>query len=856
MPGACDNPPPLGYGCGAPSTSDGDDHCDSCSGRGDHFSLDLDLLARKVQDRWDKGEDRVIVDHQYSWDMFRDGMDGAQAQCVAKYPAGHSCLGPGWGGEVPAAHTNMRRFRIRSHAECPGCPLGRGNLEEGLHILMRVCDPNLTKDLWGVVRWVKDKTLGMCRCQLANYLKQMTGIMKRGGRFITPAWKYCCYWETMFGYVPSLGVDAHFDEVFSWAGVKKVMAVGVGSDWFTGAIYEATLTYFNENWKWPETFPPTVEDFVNQGTWVRGKSGTGQTTTVEVGAKTVRTRRMRGVDAAIMSDEEMVEKILTPAQEVFILGEKNEAGKVRPVFKSGNPINRQMDMVGNLLERGLYGSASSTLFSGNAVAERIDEEILATVLDGGLYKVPMDQSQFDNNQGMDIIKAVFVAMGDFLESIGAPPDYLRVWELIYDGLFVTPVWVHVGNRKFLWCSGVPSGWRWTAFVDTLLNIAEGRVLESLVELITREAFIRKATIRQGDDVQMATPSLTHSRVLMSLYNIFGFEVHPHKGFISLERTEYLRRCFDSQGITGYPARTIVSLRFRHPVANDPVCPATRVSARLSQWLLLDTRVGSVATAECYLEDAHQLGVPEEIAATFALTPSSVGGGGIVKWHPWYPYLRSKSKEVRWAHLDIRTQKKDVKADLSVWRKRLAERHITLDNYVWDSLAPVMATAWGVHPSVITEKVSADWNTSPPHTSPYNIASIMTSSPIDLAAGWDDSVVPVMLRGAVRRSLLREGTWRNWYEPTLVPQAEMIQKKISINLFEALMLGEATTPVPALPGLSPKYGATLKAKAERMINRVTSIRSAGMTTLTSVMLSVEAWLAEAMRFAWGGKIWTT
>lgn len=51
-------------------------------------------------------------------------------------------------------------------------------------------------------------------------------------------------------------------------------------------------------------------------------------------------------------------------------------GKIRPVAKTGNAVNRKMNYLSEVLERGLHGSRLSTLFAGEAGNERIDKPIL------------------------------------------------------------------------------------------------------------------------------------------------------------------------------------------------------------------------------------------------------------------------------------------------------------------------------------------------------------------------------------------------------------------------------------------------------------------------------------------------
>jgi hypothetical protein len=61
--------------------------------------------------------------------------------------------------------------------------------------------------------------------------------------------------------------------------------------------------------------------------------------------------------------------------------QKAESGKIRPVVKTGNKVNRKMNYLSHVLEDGFRGSRTSTLFAGNRVNEDIDNDIIGAVQD-------------------------------------------------------------------------------------------------------------------------------------------------------------------------------------------------------------------------------------------------------------------------------------------------------------------------------------------------------------------------------------------------------------------------------------------------------------------------------------------
>jgi len=85
---------------------------------------------------------------------------------------------------------------------------------------------------------------------------------------------------------------------------------------------------------------------------------------------------MKGVDAALMSDEEIGRELKTATREQFHVMEKSEGGKSRPVVKTSNESNRKMDFLSEVVVRGLYGSRFSTLYAGTAENDAIDLELV------------------------------------------------------------------------------------------------------------------------------------------------------------------------------------------------------------------------------------------------------------------------------------------------------------------------------------------------------------------------------------------------------------------------------------------------------------------------------------------------
>ncbi|CAB3242517.1 unnamed protein product [Arctia plantaginis] len=231
---------------------------------------------------------------------------------------------------------------------------------------------------------LRNLTLDICPHNLES-----TGWLKLGGPFIYKEWRLLTYWETYSGYVAHVDMDSSRDDVDDWLTVTKHNGERVGEEKYINDIIQETCKFMAEERSLPDNLP-TMKEWVESGVWMRGKAVTGSNTMIRIEGKEKRTRRYKGVDAALKSDKEIINELLEPRKEEMKIMQKSEGGKVRPVVVGGNELYRKMDFLSGLVEVGLYGSKTSTLFAVPAGNEAIDREWLDEVRNSSTLKVPLD----------------------------------------------------------------------------------------------------------------------------------------------------------------------------------------------------------------------------------------------------------------------------------------------------------------------------------------------------------------------------------------------------------------------------------------------------------------------------------
>lgn len=163
-----------------------------------------------------------------------------------------------------------------------------------------------------------------------------------------------------------------------------------------------------------------------------------------------------------------------------------------------------------------------------------------------------------------------LAVGEYISNLTRGTDFEGVWAALWDSLFVKGAQVECGDYRGEWNNGLPSGWRWTTVLDTILNVCSFRVIARIsMDRIGKKVYIGNF-YAQGDDVIFSTNSELFVKTAIDTYQKIGYEVHQMKTYISTWRGEFLRRSYEPTGVTGYVARSMVNIRFKNPILASPI----------------------------------------------------------------------------------------------------------------------------------------------------------------------------------------------------------------------------------------------------------------------------------------------
>lgn len=95
------------------------------------------------------------------------------------------CDQRGWEAEMSKFNKNLRRYRLPKGHTCHGCVLPSGTIEDGIHLLVRLHPRRGARIVLTEYTRLRNIAGHLCAHNLRKLLKESTGWLKLGGRFIS-----------------------------------------------------------------------------------------------------------------------------------------------------------------------------------------------------------------------------------------------------------------------------------------------------------------------------------------------------------------------------------------------------------------------------------------------------------------------------------------------------------------------------------------------------------------------------------------------------------------------------------------------------------------------------------------------
>ena len=257
---------------------------------------------------------------------------------------------------------------------------------------------------------------------------------------------------------------------------------------------------------------------------------------------------------AALSEHELLSLITMPHAVALKPVAKIELTKTRAVIAA--PLSQYLKMA--YIDQFIAPILQSTGWSPimNSPSANLSVMTALSRFNGG-FRMPLDQSHFDFHPDYYMIYTwLFTLIALAYNRAGSlTNDVITVaWALLREISYGSlTVWMHGIRVKV--AHGLPSGWYWTAVLDTLINLSQLIALRNIAGITHYFTHVWA----QGDDLQLTCAADGALKELVSLYRQANFEVNLKKFWISPTRDEFLRQVYTDAKVAGYPARAVMKL---------------------------------------------------------------------------------------------------------------------------------------------------------------------------------------------------------------------------------------------------------------------------------------------------------
>lgn len=481
-------------------------------------------------------------------------------------------------------------------------------------------------------------------------VKKLSEYMKKKGTAVEKKWRYLVDLHRLNDYLPYAEEGDFIETIEDWVN-RKVLHTWNGDEekWYH-IFREECRQVLRRSGVSPDDVP-TVDEFIENGDiWCT--SGSGFEPEVEKlrlydksKQEELEVKKNKWSCRWNMSKYKTKKLMFKKRVQICKAVQKSEPGKVRAVISSDLSLYLKMSYVSLWLDKYFAGRTDSTLWMS-----KLDKFLLwQKMAFDGTWRMPLDQSEFDKNVTQRQVLIMLEELKYLMEDLRAPEVLIELMDEIIFAL--SGGYVVVGGKKIPITNGILSGWRWTAFLDTLVNLIEVAMAIRWVQENSNIVVKILDLCAQGDDDWFKFKDRRSAIAVWLGYESFNLQVNPGKFFLDTVRDEFLRRVMDNKIVTGYPARSISGLCFRNPLSERESVGMSLIRNNFSRWKLLAERL-DVNFAGSWFErkwnqDCRQgvKGSTEGMLTNALYIPAMLGGIGLDSgfWQPGDVYSDSLLK---------------------------------------------------------------------------------------------------------------------------------------------------------------------------------------------------------------------
>jgi len=352
--------------------------------------------------------------------------------------------------------------------------------------------------------------------------------------------------ETMFGYRRDpYGTEDFFKLVSSWClGPNNISFTTIEQD---DALEAAIKMNADKLWaKQSGMIDFDLQDYLKPGMYFSRGSARGFTF---AGKRASKTQVL-----AEMSSDALYQYLMDTTPVVLNAVQKQETVKKRSITNTDISLYLQMAMLGKIIDK--YGDYEALgVWPKFSLHKRIElmraySSILQT---HSATFVPYDQSQFDHNISLVQVLMSFVAL---FERPIFPKFIVDLSKRIRHRLMSS--FMSLSGLILFVINGVMSGWFFTSFIDSFMNLCQLLAIYLLSRIET------KLTVAQGDDINTVVADVDAANALLEWLKSAGLNIAADKTKVSSDSFDWLRTVYTVDGICGFPARAVSGLLYKKP----------------------------------------------------------------------------------------------------------------------------------------------------------------------------------------------------------------------------------------------------------------------------------------------------
>lgn len=243
--------------------------------------------------------------------------------------------------------------------------------------------------------------------------------------------------------------------------------------------------------------------------------------------------------------------------EVFV--KPDEPLKNRNIANSDDNVNLQMCYILHFVDHAIHHCGLIANYLNNMSWLTVFRN-LSLLKSAGLYSVDIDQTDFDHQPTKSMVMLAIKAICARAVYISQFTQHASDLQQVVRALLINMEQLYVKTEygTFLWNNGIISGWRWTSLLGSIINWAEGYVIDRDME---KDGYDITCQLRivQGDDISEIYNSENTAYDRVQYWTKRGFVIHQRKTIIDRPYGEFLRYIYRLGDIRGYPARMLHSV---------------------------------------------------------------------------------------------------------------------------------------------------------------------------------------------------------------------------------------------------------------------------------------------------------